>query len=146
MEDIIAGLCEALVRNYLNNLAKGKNLLSPIVFQGGVAANVGIVAAFQRVLDREIIIPSYHDVMGAYGAALIAKDKSLATNFSTQFCGFKAAQSDYKAKSIECQGCSNQCEVIEITSNGRILACWGDRCGKWSETVKVETAQAIGAG
>jgi len=42
VEDIIAGLCEALVRNYLNNLGRGKEILDPVVFQGGVAANKGI--------------------------------------------------------------------------------------------------------
>jgi len=42
VSDIIAGLCDALVRNYLNNLAKGKSIKEPVVFQGGVAANAGI--------------------------------------------------------------------------------------------------------
>ena len=42
LEDIVAGLCEALVRNYLNNVGKGKEILPPILFQGGVAANAGI--------------------------------------------------------------------------------------------------------
>ncbi len=40
--DIAKGLCEALVRNYLNNVGKGKDIQSPIIFQGGVAANIGI--------------------------------------------------------------------------------------------------------
>ncbi|MFZ5989255.1 MAG: acyl-CoA dehydratase activase [Bacillota bacterium] len=133
VEDIINGLCEALVRNYLNNLAKGKDIEEPIVFQGGVAANVGIVAAFERAIGKKIIIPKYHDVMGAYGAALIAKEKMSTGNQITNFYGFETAENDYKAKSIECNDCSNLCEVIEITSNDEILARWGDRCGKWSE-------------
>ena len=61
VEDIINGLCEALVRNYLNNLAKGKDIEEPVVFQGGVAANVGIVAAFERALGKKVIIPEYQD-------------------------------------------------------------------------------------
>lgn len=137
VEDIINGLCEALVRNYLNNLAKGKNIEEPIVFQGGVAANVGIVAAFERALDKKVIIPKYHDVMGAYGAALIAKEKMSKSSNLTNFYGFESAKSDYKAKSIECQGCSNMCEVIEILANGQTIARWGDRCGKWSQLTKV---------
>jgi len=79
VEDIINGLCEALVRNYLNNLAKGKDIEEPIVFQGGVAANVGIVAAFERGNRKKIIIPQHYDVMGAYGAALIAKEEMMKT-------------------------------------------------------------------
>lgn len=132
VEDIINGLCEALVRNYLNNLAKGKEIEEPIVFQGGVAANVGIVAAFERAIGKKIVIPKYHDVMGAYGAALIAKEKVLGSGHITNFYGFETAENDYKARSIECNDCSNLCEVIEITSNSEVLARWGDRCGKWS--------------
>jgi len=136
-EDIICGLCEALVRNYLNNLAKGKDIEEPIVFQGGVAANVGIVAAFERALEKKIIIPQYHDVMGAYGAALIAKEKMSNSDHKTNFYGFERANSNYKAKSFECNGCSNMCEVIEIQANNQTLARWGDRCGKWSQLTNV---------
>lgn len=132
VEDIINGLCEALVRNYLNNLAKGKVIEDPIVFQGGVAANVGIVAAFERALGKKVIIPQYYDVMGAYGAALIAKEKMSREDLPSNFYGFEISGYEYKAKSIECNGCSNMCEVIEVMSNGETLARWGDRCGKWS--------------
>ena len=45
-------------------------------------------------------------------------------------------KNDYKAKSIECNDCSDLCEIIEITSNGEVLARWGDRCGKWSNIKK----------
>lgn len=136
-EDIICGLCEALVRNYLNNLAKGKDIEEPIVFQGGVAANVGIVAAFEKALGKKVIIPKYHDVMGAYGAALIAKEKMSKSDHKTNFYGFETANSNYKAKSFECNGCSNMCEVIEIQVNNQTLARWGDRCGKWSQLTNV---------
>jgi len=135
LEDIINGLCEALVRNYLNNLAKGKDIQDVVVFQGGVAANVGIVAAFERALNKKIVIPKYCDVMGAFGAALIAKEKMKKEGGNTNFYGFNITDNEYKAKSIECQGCSNSCEVIEILSNNSVLARWGDKCGKWSEQI-----------
>lgn len=138
MEDIIAGLCEALVRNYLSNLAKSRDIMEPVVFQGGVAANVGIIAAFEKALGVKITIPRYFDVMGAYGAALIAKEEVLSKGISTSFYGFETAENQYKARSIECSGCSNICEVIELCSNGKILARWGDRCGKWSNMPKSE--------
>lgn len=131
-QDIIAGLCEALVRNYLNNLAKGKNIEEPIIFQGGVAANIGIVTAFEKILNKKIIIPSYYDVMGAYGAAIIAKEEIEESGKETCFCGFDSINNDFDIKSMECKGCSNMCEVIKISSNGKPKACWGDRCGKWS--------------
>jgi predicted CoA-substrate-specific enzyme activase len=136
-EDIICGLCEALVRNYLNNLGKGKKIEEPIVFQGGVAANVGIVAAFEKALGMKIEIPGYYDVMGAYGSALIAKEKMTGSSNVSNFYGFEIVDNEYKAKSIECHDCSNMCEVIEILSNGEMVARWGDRCGKWSAVSKV---------
>ncbi len=78
MDSIIFGLCEALVRNYLNNLAKGKNIESPVVFQGGVAANVGMKRAFEEVLEVEVVVPDHFEVMGAIGAALLAQETERA--------------------------------------------------------------------
>jgi predicted CoA-substrate-specific enzyme activase len=131
-EDIIAGLCEALVRNYINNLAKNKDIPEPIMFQGGVAANLGIAAAFEKALGKKLVIPCYYDVMGAYGAALLAREEIAASGANTGFKGFDNINGKYDANSFECKGCANMCEVIQIRSNGIPIAHWGDRCGKWS--------------
>ncbi len=56
-EDILYGLCQALVRNYLNNVGLGKDIQPPIVFQGGVAFNQGIVKALREELNTEVIVP-----------------------------------------------------------------------------------------
>jgi len=132
LEDIIRGLSEALVRNYLNNVGKGKEILAPIVFQGGVAANRGIRDAFQRILGMEIIIPKYYNVMGAVGAAFLAAQEIRKTG-KTRFKGLGLIEDDYRAGSLECQGCANLCEVIKLSKDKEVLACWGDKCGKWSE-------------
>ncbi len=134
-EDIIRGLCEALVRNYLNNVAKGKEIQPPIVFQGGVAANKGIRSAFEQTLEAEIIVPLHFDVMGAIGAAILAKEKMFLTSEETDFRGFRAAELEYRASSFECDGCPNRCEVVEIRMEGQVIARWGDRCGKWSNLI-----------
>lgn len=131
LPDIVAGLCEALVRNYLNNLGKGKKILSPVVFQGGVAANPGMRDAFSKALNTEIIVPDYFHVMGAYGAAIIGKEEARKKG-TTKFRGFAAQDLDVVAHSKECMGCPNQCEIVSIVNGKQILACWGDRCGKWS--------------
>lgn len=130
-EDIVAGLCEALVRNFINNLAKNKEIPGPVMFQGGVAANLGIAAAFEKQLGKKLIIPRYYDVMGAYGAALIAMEEIRGTKKTTCFKGLEAAYADYTAGSFECKGCANLCEVIEISFGGEPIAYWGDRCAKW---------------
>ncbi len=142
MAEIIAGLCEALARNFLNNLAKGKELKAPIVFQGGVAANIGMVAAFEKALAEKITVLKYYDVMGAYGAALLAKEKVLSSNQKTKFLGLNTSRQEYKTLSIECQDCSNCCEVLKILANGQEIACWGDKCGKWSGSNKKYTQES----
>jgi predicted CoA-substrate-specific enzyme activase len=129
--NIIAGLCEALVRNYLNNIGKGKEILPPVVFQGGVAANLGIRAAFRQALGTEVIIPDHFSVMGAYGSALLAREGMLRGR-TTCFKGFEVSEASYRSRSFICHGCPNSCEVIEIAREKEVLARWGDRCGRWS--------------
>ena len=135
-EEIINGLCEALVRNYINNLGRGKKLKPPYVFQGGVAANAGIRAAFEKELGEEITIPQHYDVMGALGAAILAKEALEYSGEKTQFRGFEAADIEFTPTSFECSGCSNLCEVIKVEMNGEIAAMWGDKCAKWTNSVK----------
>ncbi|HNW54722.1 MAG TPA: acyl-CoA dehydratase activase, partial [Bacteroidales bacterium] len=71
LHDIVAGLCFAVARNFKSNLGRGKKFKAPFLFQGGVAANAGMVRAFREVFelgDNELIIPEYHASMGAIGA------------------------------------------------------------------------------
>ena len=132
-EDIIKGLCEALARNYLNNVGKGKDIKPPIMFQGGVAANAGMREAFEKYLEEDIIIPEHYDVMGAIGAAILAledkqKNKSMA---SSQFYGWEIPDMKFETTGFECDGCPNICEIVEIRKNDNLIARWGSRCGKW---------------
>ncbi len=72
-EEIIAGLCFAIIRNLRSNLAKGRPIRPPLVFQGGVAANLGVRRAIKEIFglkDDELIIPEHFKIMGAIGAAL----------------------------------------------------------------------------
>ena len=133
--DIINGLCEALVRNYLNNLGRGKNLQPPFVFQGGVAANKGIIHAFEEQVAHSVIIPKYYNVMGAIGAALLAKNQLEESGGKTAFKGFDCIDLEFTPKSFECSGCANACEVIKVLIDGKVAAMWGDKCGKWSSSV-----------
>ncbi len=128
-EDIVAGLCQGLARNFLNNVAKGKNIKPPIVFQGGVSENAGMKRAFEEALGEKVIIPPYNTVIGAFGVALLIKEMNLPR---TKFFGFEISDKDIKCTSFQCQGCPNRCEVIEAKIDGKIVARWGDRCGKWS--------------
>lgn len=136
IEDITAGLCEALVRNYLNNLVKSRKLEEPVVFQGGVAANQGIRLAFEKALKYEVRVPKYHHVMGAIGAGVLALERMNRSNEATRFRGFDAARVEFNTSSFGCKGCSNNCEVVRINTGKKMLACWGGRCGKWEEATQ----------
>ena len=148
-ESIIQGLCDALVRNYLNNVGKGKTIEPPILFQGGVAFNQGLIKAFEEELHTKIHVPKdgLNIMMGAYGAALLVKEEAERTikmtgEWITKFRGFDVLNLDFETKAFQCQGCPNRCEVISVFmhNNGdenekptkELVARWGDRCGKWA--------------
>ena len=82
--DIIAGLCYAVARNFKSNIGKGKRISKPIAFQGGVAANMGVVKAFEDILDLkpgELIIPKHFPSMGAIGAVFSLMETETRTDF-----------------------------------------------------------------
>ena len=128
-EDIVAGLCQGLARNFLNNVARGKNIQPPIVFLGGVSQNVGMRKAFEQALNQKVTVPSYNIVMGALGAAFLIKENPPQ---KTKFLGFEISDKNIQCTSFQCRGSPNQCEVIEARIEGKVIARWGDRCGKWS--------------
>ena len=133
-EDILYGLCQALVRNYLNNVGLGKDIKPPVVFQGGVAFNQAIVKALQEELNTEIIVPPHHELMGAIGAALLAHEEMVTSNNGSKFKGFKVSEVRYHTSSFECKACPNLCEIAQISVNGQVLARWGGRCDLWERS------------
>lgn len=123
-EDIIAGLCYAVVNNYLNNVGKGKKIKPPIVFQGGVSKNIGVVKAFEDITGYNINVPPSSHLAGALGVAILSKAEE-ETTFS-----FDIEDIVFETKGIECQGCSNNCEIIKVMKNKKIIDSWGNRCPK----------------
>jgi len=146
VEDLLYGLCQALVRNYLSNLALGKELLPNVTFQGGVATNSGMVRAFEEALGTKVIVPENHQTMGAIGAALLAMENHQYTRQETKFKGWSVGEMHFNSITCDCTDCANNCEVITIIEGhdevqhiqkikdiqGNIVARWGGTCGKWS--------------
>ena len=82
MEDIVAGLCFAVARNFKGCISRGRNLVPPASFQGGVAANKGMVRAFREIFRlNDLFIPDDFALMGAIGAALKAIDEKIVQGF-----------------------------------------------------------------
>jgi len=132
--DILYGLCQALVRNYLNNVCLGKKIEPPIIFQGGVAFNRAIVKAFAEELETEVVVPPHHEVMGAIGAALLVHEEMMNNKNGSMFKGFGVSEIKYHTSSFECKACPNLCEIAQLSNNGQVLARWGGRCDMWERT------------
>lgn len=124
-EDIIAGLCKSVALNYLNNVAKGKKIKSPIIFQGGVSKNIGVKKAFEELLNTEVITSPYGHLMGAIGIAIIASRSNKRVSFD-----FSYNLEEFETKGIPCNRCPNHCEIISVRHNNKIIDSWGNRCEK----------------
>lgn len=128
ISDIINGLCNNLVKNYLNNVAKGKDLEKPFVLLGGVAANKGIVKAFEHQLNTKLIIPKHYKTMGAIGMALLVlKNKPQKTKFR----GLNLTEYKLKKEGFQCKLCENNCDIIKIEI-GDEISHLGSKCGRYS--------------
>lgn len=132
--DIIAGLCRALARNYIGNIAVGKEILPPVILQGGVALNSGMVRALEEAIGFPLIVPPDPGLTGAIGAALIVHEEFKSKGEATSFNGFEIADADLAASSFECKECDSLCEISQLTcDNNNILARWGGQCDLWED-------------
>lgn len=126
-EDIIAGLAFSVVYNYLNRVVRGRRVGNTIFFQGGTAYNDSVAAAFSKITGKEIIVPPFNGVMGAIGAALLARRTMEEHPRYTTFRGFDLSKVRYELKEFTCKGCSNYCTIQEFTVDGE-QTYWGDKC------------------
>ena len=129
MNDIVAGLCRSLVRNYLASVARGKPITPPVVFQGGVAANKGIVREFREQTGCEVHVSPYYGVAGAYGAALLA---SMVRTEQPEFQGLELLKKEHRINSFVCKKCEESCSVLMLYRDGKLISFWNDRCGRYS--------------
>jgi len=124
-EDIIAGLCRAVVSNFLNNVGKGKRISPPIVFQGGVSKNIGVKKAFEDATGFPVTVDEDGHLTGALGAAILAAN----TGFEGDF-GFGIADIEFLTRGIECGKCANRCEIICVYREDKMIDAWGNKCEK----------------
>jgi CoA-substrate-specific enzyme activase, putative len=125
-EDIVAGLCKSVALNYLNNVCKGKKIDGPVIFQGGVSKNVGVLKFFEEVLDKKIITDPNGHLMGALGVAILASKKEDNNGYSTDI-----EDMEFNTVGVECSGCTNSCELLKIYKDNILIDTWGSKCGKY---------------
>ena len=140
---LVAGLAYSIAFNYLNRLVGQRHIGDTIYFQGGTAYNDSVAAAFSQILDKDIIVPPYNGVVGAIGAALLAREKMSATEAPSRFRGWDLEKVDYSVREFVCKGCSNECDIRQFTI-GDEKTYWGDKCSdRYRKRAKVDKEPVI---
>jgi predicted CoA-substrate-specific enzyme activase len=134
-KDLIGGLCYAIVHNYLNRVVGKRKIGRRVMFLGGPSLNKGVVAAFEDVLGRGLIVPRHREVLGAYGAAISLQEKVRIENRTkSTFRGLDSAirdRMDYAERICHADpNCHNQCKLKIYDFDGR-RSVWGGECGRY---------------
>lgn len=133
-EDLIAGLCYAIVYNYLNRVVEKRQVGRRIMFLGGPSLNQGIVAAFERVLNRPVIVPKHREVLGAFGAALEVRDlfhRGTVSQRTSSLRALSEMEIDYSESVCRAdKKCRNECK-LKIYDFGGHKSIWGGECGRY---------------
>ena len=133
-EDLIAGLCYAIVYNYLNRVVEKRYIGKRVMFLGGPSLNKGIVAAFEKVLNRAVLVPKHREVMGAFGAALSVMElfKKQSRQYKRRDLDQLAAMNVDFSESV-CHAdkkCHNECK-LKVYNFGERKSVWGGDCGRY---------------
>ena len=131
VEDISAGLSGSIVKNAIYKVIRAHNpedLGQHIVVQGGTFLNDAVLRCFEREIGQEVIRPAISGLMGAFGAALYAQEKSQGT--STLLSPEQLREFSYTAKAATCKGCTAHCalSIIRFNDGSRFIS--GNRCEK----------------
>jgi predicted CoA-substrate-specific enzyme activase len=136
-EETLAGVIYSVAKNYLSRVVGTRPVTgNRIFFQGATARNKGLVAAFERLTGKEIVVSPDCHVMGAVGAALLARS---AVKNATTFKGIDVFKHTYDIKYEQCTQCLNKCTITAVFTSDGAVERWGYKCGK--ETVQGRAPQ-----
>jgi len=136
IKDISAGLAYSVIKNALYKVLKVTDtdkLGDHIVVQGGTFRNPAVQKAMESLLGRPVTCPDMAELMGAYGAALTARDSYNDDGLkASTFVGFENLETigKYEKRLIRCRGCENNCAVTKMTFPNGNLFYSGNRCEK----------------
>jgi len=142
-ENLVGGLAYSIVYNYLQKVVGDRKVGDKIFFQGGVTNNKAVVAAFEQVLGKKIIIPPHFDVTGAIGVAILAQ-RSMNNGQKTRFKGFGVRNVAYDISRFVCQSCTNNCEIRRVKIDGiKKSLYYGGRCERYETDDRKKIANNI---
>ena len=129
--DISAGLAYSVIKNALLKVIKiadPKAMGKSMVVQGGTFYNDAVLKSFELISGREAVRPDIAGIMGAFGAALIARERYSADQETTMLSIEKINELKYTTSMANCRGCTNNCRLtINKFSGGRQYVS-GNRC------------------
>ncbi len=131
VSDISAGLAYSVIKNALYKVIKvsdPKDLGRRIVVQGGTFYNDAVLRSFEKIAGVEVVRPDIAGIMGAFGAALVARERYDGSHESTMLTIDKINDLTFDTKMARCKGCTNNCLLtINRFSGGRQFIT-GNRC------------------
>ena len=131
VSDISAGLAYSVIKNALYKVIKvsdASELGRHIVVQGGTFYNDAVLRSFEKIADCEAIRPDIAGIMGAFGAALIARERHEEGKETSMLSIKKINELQYTTSMANCRGCTNNCRLtINKFSGGRQYIS-GNRC------------------
>jgi len=138
-EECMAAVLCSVVKNYLTKVVGRRHVSRDrIFFQGATARNKGLVAAFENVLNAEIVVSPYCHVMGAYGVALLTQRRMAERRATTTFRGLDLSDRTIALRTETCNLCSNHCKIAFADIQGEPDApSWGYMCGRDPDDTRV---------
>lgn len=134
VSDISAGLAYSVIKNALYKVIKlssAEELGSHIVVQGGTFHNKSVLRAFEEIAGAEVICPDISGVMGAFGAALIARRNYTGAPTPTKMLSLEQIEAlTYSSFTRRCGGCANHCMLTVNVFDGERRHITGNRCEK----------------
>ena len=131
VESIAAGLSMSVVKNALYKVircANPKDLGENIIVQGGTFLNDSVLRAFEKEIGHNVTRPKYSGLMGAYGSALYSKEKN---NDKSKILTLEELKKfNYETRNINCNGCTNHCNLVINTFDKKRRFIAGNRCSK----------------
>ncbi len=131
VDDISAGLAYSVIKNALFKVIKvsdASQLGSRIVVQGGTFYNDAVLRSFEKIAGCDVIRPDIAGIMGAFGAALIARERHTENYVSTMLSIDKINALEFSTSMAKCKGCTNNCRLTINKFTGGRQYISGNRC------------------